>query len=92
MAAFSRSSQTGIVLSHCAIPRDTGYTGSTGGPGYIVSQSLDFEVQGDPLFEKSLSWIRGILREVSRKKPRLLNLGKLLVSIYCVNNSLCLPP
>lgn len=70
LAAAARGSQTGIAMSHCAIGegvnagnirqvvailRDRGYTGVLG---------MECEGEGGPMIERSLSWLRALLREL----------------------------
>jgi len=69
-AAATRGQQTGIAVSHCALGdgvnadnirnclillKDGGYKGVL---------SMECEGQGGPMIEKSLSWLRGVLREL----------------------------
>jgi len=70
LAAATRGRQTGIAVSHCALGeginadnirnclillRDCGYQGVL---------SIECEGQGGPMIEKSLSWLRGLLKEL----------------------------
>jgi inosose dehydratase len=70
LAASTRGRQTGIAVSHCALGdgvnadniraclgllRDHGYDGVL---------SMECEGQGGPMIEKSLSWLRGVLKEL----------------------------
>jgi sugar phosphate isomerase/epimerase len=71
LAKAVRGEETGIAVSHCAlgdgvnaknirqclgILRDHGYTGTL---------SMECEGQGGPLIEKSLAWLRNMLRELN---------------------------
>jgi sugar phosphate isomerase/epimerase len=70
LAAAARGTQTGIAVSHCAIGdgvnagnirsvlgllRDRGYSGVL---------SMECEGQSGPLIERSLAWLRSVLREL----------------------------
>ncbi len=70
LAKAVRGGMTGIAVSHCAlgdgvnadnikqclaILRDSGYTGVL---------SMECEGQGGPMIEKSLAWLRGVLKEL----------------------------
>ena len=70
LAAATRGQQTGIAVSHCALGdgvnadnikkclallRDHGYRGVL---------SMECEGQGGPMIERSLAWLRGVLKEM----------------------------
>jgi sugar phosphate isomerase/epimerase len=70
LADASRGELTGIAVSHCAIGDGVNADNirrcvrMLAGAGYDGVLSLECEGQGGPMIERSLDWVRGLLREI----------------------------
>lgn len=71
LAAASQGALTGIAVSHCAIGDGVNAANirrcvdSLAAAGYDGVLSLECEGQGGPMLERSLDWMRGLLKETS---------------------------
>lgn len=72
LAAASRGGLTGIAVSHCAIGGGVNAGNIRkcvqllAGAGYDGVLSLECEGQGGPMIERSLGWVRELLKEVCK--------------------------